>query len=316
MTARSSDDRPLRRAMVIENPAAGSEGSHRLVKQVTYQMRRLGWSVETQCSSYRGHATDLAATAATEKRDLVVAAGGDGTINEVVQGLVGSQTALGVIPVGTVNVWAQEIGLPRSPEMLAALLAAGPRRTVDLGLAGDRYFLLMAGIGLDAAIVAGVDIGLKRRVGRWAYAASVIRQAAGARGDLVRVELDGVVEQHRLFMLVVGNTRRYAGYFQITPEAQVDDGLLDICIVPGNRFATSLPQVAAVLTGLDPLRKRLIYRRARKITVTAERALHLQVDGDVAGFSPVTIECVHRALTVVLPRSCGKAAGTLFRQQE
>jgi diacylglycerol kinase (ATP) len=304
---------PQRRALVIENPVAGGERPHRLVTQVAFRMRRFGWYVEIRCTRYRGHATELAARAAAQGCDLVIAAGGDGTINEVLQPLVGSHTALGVIPVGTVNIWAHEISLPRSPDLLAALLAVGPRRCVDVGNAGGRYFLLMAGIGLDAAVVAGVDVGLKQQVGRWAYALALLQQAGKARGVLVDLTIDGTLEQHRMFMLVAGNTRRYAGFFRITPEAQLDDGLLDLCIVPGDHVAASLPQVAALLTGLRPLRSRLVYRRARRVTVAAERPLHLQVDGDFVGYSPVTIECMPRALTVVIPERAGSA---LFTQRE
>jgi YegS/Rv2252/BmrU family lipid kinase len=291
----------LRRALLIDNPVAGGRHPHRLATQVAHRLRRYGWQVEVTCTTHPGHAITLAREAAELRYDLVVASGGDGTINEVLQSVAGTQTTLGVVPAGTANVWAGEARLPRTADRLAALLDHGPRPAIDIGRAGSRHFLLMAGIGFDAAVVRRVQLGLKARIGRWAYAVSLLEQIHGYQGVPVRLSLDGVAEEHTLWMLVVGNTRRYAGYFRITPHALIDDGHLDVCMVPGLCAACSLSQWGALLTGAPPLRKSLLYRSVQEITITTARPLPVQVDGDMAGSTPVTITAIPGGVRMVMP---------------
>lgn len=265
-------------------------------------MRDAGWQMEVASTAYRGHATALAAQAVAERHDLVVAAGGDGTINEVIQALAGTETALGVLPIGTVNIWAAETGIPRDPDRLAALLDRGPARRIDVGRAGARYFLLMAGVGFDAAVVRGLAVGLKRRIGRWAYAVAMAGLARRYMGTPIALRLDGVELRRDALMVVIGNTRRYAGSFRLTPHALVDDGRLDVCIVPGTVLLRSAAQVGAVLTGAPILRRALEYRRAATIEIEAAQPLPVQLDGDFSGFTPLAVQVAPAALRVVVPR--------------
>lgn len=303
----------LRHALFIDNPVAGRRHPHFLTKQVAYRLRRYGWQVEVVGTAYAGHGINLAREAASRRYDMVVACGGDGTINEVLQALAGTATCLGVVPTGTANVWAGEVGLPRDAERLAALLDHGPRPAIDIGRADSRLFLLMAGIGLDAAVVRRVQVGLKERVGRWAYVISLLEQISAYQGVSVRLMLDGIVEEHVLWMLVVGNTRRYAGYFRLTPQALIDDGRLDVCMVPGQSAAWSIPQWSALLTGALPLRKHLLYRSVQEITIHSARPLPIQVDGDPAGCTPVTIAAVPGGVRMVMP---DRRAARLFGKRE
>jgi diacylglycerol kinase (ATP) len=303
----------LRRALFIDNPVAGRHHPRYLTKQVAYRLRRYGWQVDVVGTAYAGHGISLAREAVSRRYDMVVACGGDGTINEVLQALAGTTTCLGVVPTGTANVWAGEAGLPRDAEYLTALLDHGPRPAIDIGRADSRLFLLMAGIGLDAAVVRRVQLGLKERFGRWAYVLSLLEQFSAYQGASVHLTLDGIVEEHILWMLVVGNTRRYAGYFRLTPQALIDDGRLDVCMVPGLSAAWSVPQWSAVLTGAPPLRKYLRYRRVREIAVQAARPLPIQVDGDPAGYTPVTITVLPGGVRMVMPDR--RAAG-LFGKRE
>ncbi len=142
------------RAMIIFNPAAGQAGSLQGDLEASCDLlNEYGWQVELRPTQAAGDGTRIAREAAQAGYDAVIAAGGDGTINEIVNGLAGSQTALGVLPVGTVNVWAREIGLPLQPRATTEALLRTHVRSIDLGRAGDRYFLLMAGVGFDAAVV-------------------------------------------------------------------------------------------------------------------------------------------------------------------
>jgi YegS/Rv2252/BmrU family lipid kinase len=252
----------------------------------------------------RDHATKLAQRAVDSGCELVVAAGGDGTLNEVLQALAGTNAILGVVPVGTVNLWAAEAGLPASADELVQLFHALQPRRVDVGLAGDRHFLLMASIGLDAAAVQTVDARLKQKIGRWAYAVSLARLAGKYKGSDIRVSIDGTAIRSTALMMVIGNTRRYAGRLQVTPDAIADDGLLDLVVVRGGRVWNGLPQVVAVLTGIPALRRSLLHGRARTIEVDSEEPLPIQIDGDFYGFTPVRLGVQPGALRVIVgPRA-------------
>lgn len=290
-----------RHVLIINNPASGRPGAHRAVSRVAIGMRAAGWRVDIEATTHRGHATILAAQATLAGIPLVVAAGGDGTVNEVLQALVGTGTALGVVPVGTVNLWAAEAGIPFDTDGLVALLSGSSHRLVDVGLAGSRHFLLMAGLGFDAAVVQAVPAALKRRLGRWAYAVAGVEIAGRYAGTPVRLRLDGREVRCTLLMMVVGNTRRYAGSFRATPHAVADDGQLDVCIIRGEHPYCSLPQLGAGLTGLSLLRHSVMRARAAQIEVLPESGLPMQIDGDFAGLAPMYISVRPRSLLVAAP---------------
>ncbi|MDB5059075.1 MAG: diacylglycerol kinase catalytic region [Chloroflexi bacterium] len=290
----------LHKVGIIHNPIAGRPATNPLVGSVASGLMALGHEVTIWVTEGRGHASELAQLAVDSGYELVIAAGGDGTINEVLQALSGTNVILGVIPIGTVNLWAAEAGLPARADLLMRLFHEQPVRRVDVGVAGDRRFLLMASVGLDAAVVQAVATQLKRRIGRWAYAVSLSGLAPAYRGGDVRLSLDGKVLHVRPLMMVIGNTRRYAGRLQGTPHAIADDGLLDLVALTGGRVWNGLPQVAAVMTGIPALRRSMLQRRARSIEIDAEVPLPIQVDGDFYGVTPVRISVLPGALRVIV----------------
>lgn len=292
-------ERP-RRVLIIHNPVSGRPGAHLLVRGLTSSLRRLGHDVDLQLTRGVGDATAHATQAVREHYPLVVAAGGDGTVNEVLQPLVGTAVSLGVLPIGTVNLWARETGVPADPEALAALLDRGPFQWVDVGQADSRYFLLMAGLGFDAAVVAGLNIALKRRFGRASYAVAAARLAPFYRGSRIRLSLDGQEERMTALLVLVSNTRRYGGNWQAIPHAVADDGLLDVLVIRGERLWAGVPQMGALFG--DPRRRQAVFqKRAAEVVVEAEGMLPMQVDGDGAGGqSAIRIVAVPRALRVLV----------------
>lgn len=292
----------LRRVCIVHNPEAGPASHRQLTGVVASRLREIGHEVRVDLTRGPGHGTDLAERALHDGFNLVVAAGGDGTVNEVLQPLAGSDAILGVIPAGTVNLWATEAGLPARPDALARLLSAGDVRRIDVGRVGGRRFLLMASVGLDAATVQGLNLALKRRVGRLAYGASFLTLATRYRGSAVNISLDGRIVRCTALALVVGNTRRYAGPFLATNHAVADDGMLDVVVVRGETILDGVGQLGAIASGFSALRQRLLYGRARVVVVESETAIPLQVDGDFHGFAPArfeTLPCALRVLTGV-----------------
>src|SRR3989304_508197 len=213
------DSEGRRETMIVVNPAAHNVPSRTRLDEAGRWLRARGWG--------GGRAAGRAGAAAARGLPLLFVCGGDGTLNEAANGLAGSETALAPIRAGTVNIWAKEMGFPRRPAQAVKAAVEGDRRRVDLGRAGDRYFLLMAGYGLDGAIARRVHLGLKSRLGAAPYPVAAVREALRYRSSPVTLRLDGEDRDADVLMLVVGNTRNYAGLVEITREAQADDGLLD-----------------------------------------------------------------------------------------
>jgi YegS/Rv2252/BmrU family lipid kinase len=174
-------------------------------------------------------------------------------------------------------------------------------RSIDLGRAGDRYFLLMAGIGFDAAITAGVGADEKRRLGALAYVFRGIEQTLSVRGSRTRIKIDGRIITGRILMVVVGNSQLYGGLVKITHRASIDDGLLDVCVIRGDNGLSAVRHLIAILRRRYSHDPEIEYYRARSIQVTARPRLPVQVDGDAIGQTPMTFTVCPRALRALLP---------------
>lgn len=292
------------RAMVVFNPSAGHARQQQddLATAARVWLNH-GWKVELQPTCAPGDGIRIARSAAADRYDLVIAAGGDGTINEVVNGLVGSATALAPLPLGTMNVWARELGLPLQPRAAAEALLTWQTRIIDLGRAGERYFLLMAGIGLDAAITAEVRPDEKRRLGALAYVLRGLALAVRVRGTRTRLLIDGKRSGGRVLMVVIGNSQLYGGLVKITHRASIDDGLLDVCVIKGNGFGSAVRHVFSIIRRSYNGDPEIEYYRARSVTVKPRVALPVQVDGDSIGQTPMTFAIAPGALHALMPQN-------------
>lgn len=290
------------RALIVFNPIAGQASTlEQDIVAACDVWREHGWTVDICPTAGPGDGTRIAREAAAQGYDLVVAAGGDGTVNEVVNGLAGTQTALAALPVGTVNVWVREIGLPLQPRAAAEALLYAKVRAIDLGRAGDRYFLLMAGVGFDAAVTAEVHAHEKRRLGIFAYILRAYELAWRFQGTRVRIVIDGKVVRSRVLMVVLGNSQLYGGVLKVTARASMDDGLLDVCIIKGNSLRSAPLRVLSILLQRYTLDPKIEYHRARIVRIETGRGLPVQVDGDHIGNTPMIFEAVPGALRALLP---------------
>ena len=296
--------------LVIVNPAAHNIPSRKRLDEADRWLRSQGWRVEWRETEGPGQATELAAAAAARELPLLFIVGGDGTLNEAVNGLAGSETALAAVRAGTVGIWVKELGIPKKPVEAVKAAVEGERRRIDLGRAGERYFLLMAGYGLDGAIARQVRLGLKSRLGAATYAIVAIREAFRYRSSALRLRFDGNEHQADVLMLVAGNTRNYAGLVEITREARVDDGLLDVCVYQGKGTLDIILHVLRTLLRRHQRSGKVLYRKVRRLELAWEEPLPVQLDGDAFAESPTRVEVVPSALWVAVPKG---VSSPLFR---
>jgi len=262
----------------------------------------------TQCA---GDARRLATAAVAEKFDVVVAAGGDGTVNEVVNGLADApeglaKTRLGVLPLGTVNVFARELKIPRNIPAAWEVLLRGREFSVDVpfaefsvaGKTQRRYFIQMAGAGLDARAIELADWELKKKIGPLAYVVAGLK-ALAEKKPVVSVTAGG--QQFSGHLVLIGNGTFYGGDFSIFPAAQWADGRLEACVLPRANWGTLLRLAPRLL-----LRKRLpetMVQRvsADKIELTCSAPAAFELDGEWAGHLPATFSVAQQKLRVIIP---------------
>jgi len=289
-----------RRLLVIYNPTAGRRSLRRLGRFLA-QLERLGVAVVLRETLSRGDAEAFARGADAGEFDAVVAAGGDGTINEVVNGLADSALPLAIMPLGTANVLANEIGLPRDPERIAEIAVAGAARPIRLGAVAGRRFVMMAGIGFDAAVVARLDLALKRRVGKLALVKAIIEQLLRHGASRYRVSCEGA--DHLPGSAVIANGRFYAGRFVLAPAARLEDPTLQlILLMRSGRLAMTRYLIAMALGRVHRLRDVRILCTAR-LTVSGPSGAKVQADGDIVGTVPVTVSVDARPLWLIQPAS-------------
>jgi diacylglycerol kinase (ATP) len=225
--------------------------------------------------------------------------GGDGTINEAVAGLAGSGVVLGVLPGGTANVLARELKIPRDLRRAVRIACCGRTNMLSLGCAGGRYFHLMAGIGLDAAVVSEMPRGLKQALGVPAFWIQGIRQWLTYPLKPFELEVDGV--RCQATFAVIANGRNYGGRLVIAPEADMRRDSLDICLFESLSKARYLVYLMAGLLRMHLRLSDVQYIRGRHISVCGDPSIPVQVDGEIAGRLPMEFEIVPSALQVKVP---------------
>lgn len=300
-----------RSVLLIVNPTAGRR-RRGLVDAVAARVRSEGWSVDVVETQAAGDARRLAETCDARRYGVIAVAGGDGTINEVVNGLAGrgdETPAVGIVPLGTANVLAHELGLGFSAAAVARTMVAGRPLLMQPGEAINgaraRCFSLMAGAGFDAKVVAGVSAPLKRRLGRAAYLWRSLVEARRYRPVRYQVDIDGV--GHEASSVIVTRSRHYAGPYVVAPEAALGEPLLHVCLFERWGRSHTIRYGLALLLGRLPRTAgyRVVTGRSIRLSVSSDagesRAQPVQIDGDNALTLPVSIGLSPGAVRLLQP---------------
>jgi diacylglycerol kinase (ATP) len=284
--------------VVILNPTAGTSET---VRGWQERMESIVGGSQIWVTPRSGEAAALARRAVKEGFTRIVAGGGDGTVNQVANGLADGNAALGVLPMGTVNVFAMELGLPlHNLELCWDIITAGNTRLVDLPSANGKYFVQLAGVGLDAQVVKETSLAFKRSFGPLSYLISAA-QIAARQPPRLFIESKDASTAEGSFVLI-GNGRLYGGPFPFFKHASIDDGLFDVVVFKRLGYLEIIKYLQDVVFSSDIAVPEIEYFQTRRLRLTSEQDVPLELDGELAGSCPVEFEIQERALRVLVPR--------------
>jgi diacylglycerol kinase (ATP) len=293
------------RALIVTNPAA-VRGGARGLEAARRRLESGGLKVSVERTLALGDGARLAREAVSDGVGVVIAHGGDGTAMDVATGLLGTGQPLGLLPGGTGNVLAGNLGVSRSLVGAAAAILAGVTRTIDLGRLttpeGTRYFAVNAASGFAADLMASTAQGHKQRFGVAAYVARACVLAADLVRAASRVEVDGVVHEGHAATVIVANCGEVVpGVLPLGSHIRPDDGVLDVVVLDARSYAAAVRVVWRLLQRQPHADSGITFYRGATVRVSTEPALPVQSDGDPLGTTPLTAEVVPRALTVYAP---------------
>lgn len=285
---------------IIANPVAGGGRGKDLAEALCRALEGKVADVELVLTQKAG---DNKIEAGKPGADCVVAVGGDGSVNEVVNGLGDTGAILAILPSGTANVVARELSLPHEPEALATLIAKEQMRWMDVGRCGEHRFMLGAGAGLDAAITLAVSgqRGKKSSLSKWV--GPTVKTVFSYSYPRFRVVADDKIVSENAQYAIVGNCRYSAGVFPATPIAKIDDGLLDVCVMENLSLLHLASILATVWHPAHIRRKDILYVQCSSVSFEAvsDERVPLQVDGDPWGDLPASFDVVPKAIQVIAP---------------
>ncbi len=298
------------RYVIIANPASGHGRGARMAHDVDAMLRAAGADSRVCPTTARGEAESIAREviderpATTNGRVCLVACGGDGTIQEVVNAICAGPpgaAVLGVAPGGRCNDFAAAFGIRRDPEDVARVLLGGRTRPIDLGRINDRYFCTVAAMGFDAAVSRYVNDMMMPLTGTAAYVYGTLQMLSRYRPVEVRLSCDASTYEGPLFLAASANTSSYGGRMKIAPQASPHDGLLDLCQVSVLSRLRVVRLLHRVLSGRHVGLPEVRLRRTRCLTIEAAEPQEVWADGEFVAQTPVTIEAVPNALEMMVP---------------
>lgn len=281
----------IKRARLIYNPTSGREEMRKRLPDILQRLERGG--IETSCHMTigEGDATLAAANAADRGYDMIIAAGGDGTLYEVINGLTGKENRppLGILPVGTTNDFARAMGIPKAWEYAVDLIVQQYSRPIDVGKANERYFINIAGGGSLTELTYDVPSKLKTMIGQLAYYMKGLEKMTRLRPTELKFQAAGVGEFHDEFMMfLICNSNSVGGFERLAPDSKLDDGLLDVLLIRKCNLPEFIKLVSLAVRGEHLSDPHVLHFRTKELRVTTPDYVQINLDGEYGGVLPCT----------------------------
>ncbi|WP_040205359.1 diacylglycerol kinase [Neobacillus jeddahensis] len=293
----------MKRARLIYNPTSGREILKRNLPEILAKLEMAGYEASCHATTGAGDATNAAKLAVERQYDVVIAAGGDGTIHEVVNGLADQEyrPKLGIIPAGTTNDFARALHIPRDVGAAVDIITRGELIPVDIGRINDKYFINIAGGGRITELTYEVPSKLKTMLGQLAYYLKGMEMLPSIKPSDVRIEYDGKLFEGEAMMFLVGLTNSIGGFERLAPDASINDGLFSLLILKKVNLAEFIRIATLAVRGEHVNDPNVIYTQANRIKVYSKEKVQLNLDGEFGGLLPAEFENLYRHLEVFVP---------------
>jgi len=293
----------MKRARIIYNPTAGREAFRKHIAEVLERLEIAGYETSCHATTAEGDATHAAKEAVERGFDLIIASGGDGTLNEVIAGIspFEKRPKIGLIPMGTTNDFARALRIPRDIDKALDIIIEGGTLPIDVGVMNDRHFINIAGGGRMTELTYDVPSRLKTILGQLAYYLKGIEMLPSIKSSHLKIEYDGEVFDDEAMMFLIGLTNSVGGFEKLAPDSSINDGKFTLLILKKCNIAEFIRIVSLALRGEhvdDPL---VISSKAEKITVTSTEKVLLNLDGEYGGVLPATFENLYRHVEMYAP---------------
>lgn len=293
----------MKKIKIIANPSSGREGAVEIINKLLVPFASKGTSILLNFTQEAGDARKFAAT--DDGEDCIISMGGDGTVNEVVSGLYDAKrdTPLAIYPAGTVNDFAESLGIPKDPYDFYTMVVYGKKSAVDIGLCGDSAFINVCAVGAFSEIGYSVPEEAKSAVGRLAYYAEGFRMFRERdflkSGFDVHIDCDGEIIDTKAMIVMVSNSNSVGGFSKISPKADVKDGLLELAVIEEMSMTKVFELFRTIGLGKHIDHDHFIYRHGKKITLRADKPMHVDIDGEKGPCLPQTILVVPGAVQLI-----------------
>ncbi|WP_188497551.1 diacylglycerol kinase [Pullulanibacillus pueri] len=294
----------MKRARLIYNPTSGRELMKRNLPYILERLEGAGYETSCHATTGVGDATTSARAAVQRGFDLVIAAGGDGTINEVINGLAEqpNRPKFAIIPMGTTNDFARAINMPKDIEKACDILCEGHEVPLDIGKVNHQYFINIAGGGTLTELTYEVPSKLKTMLGQLAYYMKGIEMLPSIRPTHVRIEYDGKLLEDEIMLFFVTNTNSVAGFEKIAPNASYNDGMFDLLVLKKTNLAEFIRLARLALKGEHINDPKVLYTKAAHVKVETEEKMQLNLDGEYGGMLPGTFDSLPHHLQLIVPK--------------
>jgi len=290
--------KPPVKTKIIVNPDSNPRILKKHLRRSLRILKENGFKLSVTFTKGPGEVLLVAQKAAEEGFDVIIGVGGDGTANEIINGIVFKDITLGLLPIGGSNVLARELGIPMNLLEAARVIVRQSRRKIDLGWIDGRYFSMMASCGYDAYAISRTNLKIKKIIRRYAYLWAGIKDFLGYIPTEIDLVLDNGKVVEKGTFVVVSNTHFYGGTHQMTPFAEIDDGFLDLCIYQGKSQLGLVRFALSMLSKQHLNMKNVKYYRVRKVELSSVKKTLVQVDGDPIGELPMISKIVPDAIEI------------------
>ncbi|MCO7175403.1 diacylglycerol kinase [Sporolactobacillus kofuensis] len=294
----------MKKARLIYNPTSGRELAKRNIAYILDRLEDAGYEASAYATKAEGDATKGARKAVKRKFDLVVAAGGDGTINEVINGLaeMDYRPKLGILPLGTTNDFARAVGIPRDIVKACDVLCNGHEMPIDIGKVNNNYFVNIAGGGKLTELTYDVPSKLKTMLGQMAYFIKGIEMLPSIRPIKVKIDYDDRTFEGDIMLFLVSNSNSVGGFEKLAPEAKMNDGLFDLIILKAANLAEFIRLASMATRGEHMKDEKVIYAQASRIKIESQEKMQLNIDGEYGGDLPGEIVNLYHHLHLMVPK--------------